>query len=450
MNRLIIFVSTLLLLGTAAQAQQGRRLFRTPFVSYDIRTDAQADRRHASQMYAPVLLSAAGDGVYSGILTVPENWLDRRIILHIEPNAGAMRIYVNGSETFTASDSRSGAEIDITDAVGFGTNSIVAEMADLPESRIMEHNLKSAYSTAADRLWVSAQPIISIYDYSVAAVRDTTGRDGVLSLEIAVRNGFRTEETFNVGYDIYTPDGKLRNYNITEISVPRLSTDTVRFTEAVWSAGKWLWSADRPNLYKVMLYIKYGGKVIEYLPLTVGFADIDFSEQGLLVNGQKTAVSAVRYNAPSQTDAEQKMLAFKRRGINTICVDYPQPSWFYRMCDRKGFYVIDCAAIHADAKNGDRGTDGSAANNPEYLNEFLDRTRSMYSRNRNHRCVIGWSLGSDSGNGYNMYKAYMQMKSADSVRPVTYCGADGEWNSDIAPVDALSLEQAMKIAPRRR
>lgn len=70
-------------------------------------------------------------------------------------------------------------------------------------------------------------------------------------------------------------------------------------------------------------------------------------------------------------------------------------------------------------------------NKPEYLNDFIDRARSAYYRDRNRTCVIGWSLGSDSGNGYNMYKTYQWMKNADSVRPVIYVGADGEWNTDL-------------------
>ncbi|UKI39684.1 MAG: hypothetical protein L6V35_02240 [Alistipes putredinis] len=171
----------------------------------------------------------------------------------------------------------------------------------------MERTLTHGYSPAEGRVWVSAQPIISIQDYSVAALRDTTGRDGVLMLDIALRNGFRTDETFSVGYDIYTPEGKLRNYNVREVSVPRLGTDTVRFVEAVWSAGKWLWSAAKPNLYKVMLYIKYGGKVIEYVPLKVGVRHRRiYCRRFFYRNGEKVELSAVAYNASSPKDAEEK------------------------------------------------------------------------------------------------------------------------------------------------
>ena len=454
MKRLSLFLSFALLCATGVFAQRTSRIYRTPLVSYDVRADADAARRESSQAYSLVMLKKAaatgGSAAYTGILTVPELWLDRRITLHTDGNTGGMRLFVNGNFAGESSDSRSGAEFDITRHVNFGVNAIALEISEEFGGGEMERTLTHGYSPVEGRVWVSAQPIISIQDYSVAAVRDTTGRDGVLMLDIAVRNGFRTDETFSVGYDIYTPEGKLRNYNVREVSVPRLGTDTVRFVEAVWSAGKWLWSAAKPNLYKVMLYIKYGGKVIEYVPLKVGFGTGEFTADGFYRNGEKVELSAVAYNASSPKDAEEKLLAFKRRGINTVCVDFPQPSWFYDMCDSRGFYVLDAANIHADPKGGDRGPKGTVANNPEYLDEFLDRVRSAYSRDRNRTCVIGWSLGSDSGNGYNMYKAYLWMKNADSIRPVIYVGADGEWNSDLPPFEVRSVDQVMKIMPRRR
>ena len=61
----------------------------------------------------------------------------------------------------------------------------------------------------------------------------------------------------------------------------------------------------------------------------------------------------------------------------------------------------------------------------------MERVKSMYYRSRNHTCIIGFALsGKDSGNGYNMYKAYEWLKSVENRLPVFYVGADGEWNTD--------------------
>ena len=63
--------------------------------------------------------------------------------------------------------------------------------------------------------------------------------------------------------------------------------------------------------------------------------------------------------------------------------------------------------------------------------EYLERVRNMYYRSRNHTCIIGFALGGESGNGYNMYKAYQWLKSVEPSRPVICIDADGEWNTDL-------------------
>ena len=141
-----------------------------------------------------------------------------------------------------------------------------------------------------------------------------------------------------------------------------------------------------------------------------------------------------RYNAAADektTAAEMK--ALKARGINTLLPDYPQPYWFYTLADRTGFYVVDCAAIYAPDARDDRSVGGTPSNDPRLTDEYLGRVKAMYHRSRNHTSITGFALGRDSGNGYNMYKAYQWLKSVERSKPVFYVGADGEWNSDAIP-----------------
>ena len=71
------------------------------------------------------------------------------------------------------------------------------------------------------------------------------------------------------------------------------------------------------------------------------------------------------------------------------------------------------------------------SNDPSLADEYLERVKAMYYRSRNHSCVIAFALGGESGNGYNMYKAYEWLKSVEKSRPVICADADGEWNSDL-------------------
>ena len=92
--------------------------------------------------------------------------------------------------------------------------------------------------------------------------------------------------------------------------------------------------------------------------------------------------------------------------------------------------MVDCAAIDAPGQRDDRSVGGTPSNDPRLLDEYLGRVKAMYHRSRNHTSIIGFALGRDSGNGYNMYKAYQWLKSVEPAKPVFYVGADGEWNSD--------------------
>ena len=166
----------------------------------------------------------------------------------------------------------------------------------------------------------------------------------------------------------------------------------------------------------------------------------------LLAAPAKAAESATRAEAaqavytlagkPAVSDADRKttlaeLKALKAKGNNTICPDYPQPGWFYDLCDELGLYVIDCANINAPEKRDDRKVGGTPSNDPSLADEYLERVKAMYYRSRNFTCVIAYSLGGPSGNGYNMYKAYQWLKSVEKSRPVIYSDTDGEWNSDL-------------------
>ena len=187
-----------------------------------------------------------------------------------------------------------------------------------------------------------------------------------------------------------------------------------------------------PPLYKVMLFTRRNGVYKEYMPLKIGFGKTELVDGRIMRLGKELKPVKAGYNAAADrktTLAELK--ALKAKGKNTICPDYPQPAWFYELCDSLGLYVIDRANINAPERSGDRTVGGTPSNDPRLVDDYLERVKAMYYRSRNFTCVIAYSLGGPSGNGYNMYKAYQWLKSVEKSRPVIYSDTDGEWNSDL-------------------
>ena len=123
---------------------------------------------------------------------------------------------------------------------------------------------------------------------------------------------------------------------------------------------------------------------------------------------------------------------FRKYNVNAVRNShYPQPELFYRLADEYGIYVIDEANIESHGMGYNLRKGGTLGNNPLFLEDHLSRTIGMVERDKNHPCVITWSLGNEAGNGYNFYETYRWIKSRDTSRPVQYERAWMEWNTDI-------------------
>jgi beta-galactosidase len=284
-----------------------------------------------------------------------------------------------------------------------------------------------------DNCYIFAQRRLAIYDFNVRMLPDSLARFAELKLDVIADNSFSTEEVIEVGYDIYAPDGKLLDYSINDLRIEGFSRDTLSFSPYIYNSNPNRWTPANPKLYDLMLYVKRSGILWEYIPLKVGFAEYGYNENdGITAFGKTLTLKKERYNAAAdKATTEREIKTLKQRGINCLTPDYPQPRWFYDICDRVGIYVIDCAAIASPTDADNRAIGGTPANAPELVEEYLRRVETMYQRAQNHVCIIAFSLGKKAGNGYNMYKAYELLKSKGDSRAIIYEDADGEWNTDL-------------------
>lgn len=411
------------------------RIHRTEVVPYDKRHDADARNRagvEAYIAYTPEAFAATDDAVAVGqVIDIPYVWTDGVVYLHLENVGTAYTLTVNDTEVAEVEDSSTPAEFALTPYIREGKNAVVLT---LRRSAADALNAAPASRKAFENSYLYTQNKRSIRDFEIALVPDSTRKFGVLELAIVAQNAFNYDEPVTVGYDIYSPQGKLLEFNMTEITIPGRSTDTVRFSPFIYHTYKNKWEAGSktPPLYKVMLFTRRNGVYKEYMPLKIGFGKTELVDGRIMRLGKELKPVKAGYNAAADrktTLAELKTL--KAKGKNTICPDYPQPAWFYELCDSLGLYVIDRANINASERSGDRTVGGTPSNDPRLVGDYLERVKAMYYRSRNFTCVIAYSLGGPSGNGYNMYKAYQWLKSVEKSRPVIYSDTDGEWNSDL-------------------
>ncbi len=435
----IALLALALIVGVEAMAQA--RIARTEFVCYDKREDAKRDLRSGIDKYiaiAPALQFENATGsvraVYEQTIEVPASWNDYNAYLHTENVGADYTIFVNGKQVTEPIDRFTPTETFISPYLDQGENTIAIVVVEESYMSLLDEGLEQSNRAKFENCYIFAQRKLGLYDFNVRLVPDSLERFAQLQLDIVANNSFSTDEVIELGYDIYAPDGKLIDYSVNGYEVAGFSRDTVSYTPWVYNSNPNRWSPSNPKLYDLTLYIKLSGILREYIPLKVGFAKYGFNAQGeITAFGKPIAINRTRYNATAdRATAEREIKALKAKGFNTLCPDYPQPEWFYDICDSVGIYVIDCAAISSPSKAEDRSVEGTPANMPWLEEEYLWRVEAMYRRAQNHVSIIAFRLAGDgSGNGYNMYKAYERLKSFGDERAIIYEGADGEWNSDL-------------------
>lgn len=439
-NRFLYTITLLVAAVSLVETLSAQAIIRrTEFLCYDKREDAKVDVRKNNDKYIDLrpTLQFEGEGsvraVYEQVIDVPASWNDYNAYLHTENISADYTIFVNGSQITPAIDRFTPTDMFISPYLDQGANTIAVVLVDEPYMGLLAEGLQQPARKQFDNCYIFAQRRLAVYDFNVRLQPDSLARFAELKLDVLVDNSFSTEEVIDVGYDIYAPDGKLMEYSVNDLRIEGFTRDTLSFSPYIYNSNPNRWTPANPKLYDLMLYVKRSGILWEYIPLKVGFAEYGYTEQGSITAfGKALTLKRERYNAAAdKATTEREIKALKQRGINCLMPDYPQPRWYYDICDRVGIYVIDCAALASPTDADNRAVGGTPANAPELVDEYLRRVETMYHRAQNHVCIIAFSLGKKAGNGYNMYKAYELLKSKGDSRAIIYEDADGEWNTDL-------------------
>lgn len=419
----------------AAEAQNAR-VYRSEFLTYDKREDAVADRRSETARYAdfkPERIAIAGGEIrYVQKVQIDATMNDYNLYLHLENVGMAFTLFINNEPVAEVEDPITPSDFLLSPYMRQGVNEIMLGVRHSRTPQLQENIFQMDF-TEFENSYLFAQRRLAVRDFDILLEPDTTRQYAKLKLDVIVANDFNFAEKIQVGFDIYDPKGKLMEYSVNEIEVEGRSIDTLSFKPDIYHAYDFKWGDGQRPLYDVMLYVKRNGMLWEYIPLKVGFGkttyrDGKFYRFDKILHLQKKE----HFNAtPDRQQTYKEIEQLKLRGYNTLCPDYPQPKWFYDMCDAAGMFVIDCANINSPTNSNNRAIGGTPANDPKLADEYLQRVKAMYYRSRNHSCIVAFSLGGvQSGNGYNMYKAYEWLKSVEKRLPVFYDGAEGEWNTD--------------------
>ncbi|KAA6351711.1 Beta-galactosidase [termite gut metagenome] len=378
-------------------------------------------------------------GTYRRDFIVPDSWNGKEIFLSADGTRGAAFFYLNGTFIGMNKDSKTPARFNVTKNLKRGKNVIAVQVHRFSDGNYLEDQDFWRISGFERDIYLYAQPKLHIADFKVQSSLDNNYENGLLDVKVNLTNASGIGRNCLVAYqlldkkgkNIIAPQGKFININ--------KNAEVAFKSQKVNSPLHW--TAETPDLYTLVISIKdANGRTIEATSCKVGFRTVEIINKQLLVNGQPILIKGVNYHEHNEYTGhyvtEELMLEdfflWKRFNVNTIRTShYPQQERFYELCDQYGMYVIDEANIESHGMGYDTRIGGTLGNNPLFKEAHVERTVNMYERDKNHPCVIIWSLGNEAGNGINFYTTYSLLKERDTTRPVQYERAGMEWNSDI-------------------
>lgn len=376
-------------------------------------------------------------GTYRKEFDIPQSWQGKDIIISFDGIKGASYFYLNGEFLGMSKDSKLPARFNITDKARTGKNVIAVQTHRWSEATYLECQDFWRLSGIERDVYVYARPKLHIADFFALSPLNESYTDGKFSLDVELANSQKNTENATVVYTLKDAQGKAVSTESQSVNVT--DKGTVHFSKTIPNVKKW--SAEEPNLYSLAIELKdRSGKVVEATVAKIGFRTAEIKNKQFMINGKAVLVKGVNLHEHNEftghyvtEDLMRKDFElFRTYNVNTVrTCHYPQSELFYKLADEYGIYVIDEANIESHGMGYNLRKGGTLANEPLFLESHLNRTKGMVERDKNHACIVTWSLGNESGNGYNFYETYLWIKSRDTSRPVQYERAVYEWNTDI-------------------
>ncbi|MFL7808461.1 MAG: sugar-binding domain-containing protein, partial [Anaerolineae bacterium] len=341
-------------------------------------------------------------GVYRRTFEVPERWLEGEVFVSFGGVESAFYLWVNGERVGYSQGSRLPAEFDITPYVEPGENVMVATVIRWSDGSYLEDQ---------DHWWMAgiyrdvrlyATPKVHLVDVFARGELDAGYRDGVLHVQARVDGYGDADPTgYRVEVNLYDAEGNaVLDEPVSEV-VYALPFRVTRVDLQAGVPAVQKWTAETPALYTLVVALKdEGGETVEATRCRVGFRKAEVVGREFLVNGQPVLLYGVdrhdHHDRLGKTVPLEDMITevrlLKQFNFNAVRTShYPNDTRWLDLCDEYGIYVIDEANIECHAVY-DR-----LAHEPSWTHAFVERGERMVERDKNHPCVVMWSVGNESG-----------------------------------------------------
>ena len=340
-----------------------------------------------------------------------------KAFLNFEGVDSCFYVWINGSYVGYSQVSHMTSEFDITDLLRDGENSIAVLVMKWCDGSYLEDQDKFRMSGIFRDVYILKRPKQAISDYHIK----TRIEDMLAKVEIEMK----FYSPLNVKISIEDRNG----------AVVALGSIAEEGTAVLEIASPELWNTENPYLYKLILETE-NEVIVDHIALR----KIEIKDQVIYLNGQKIKFRGVnRHDSDPVTgftiNPEQittDLTLMKQHNFNAIrSSHYPNAPFFYEMCDKYGFMVIDEADIEAHGPfmiyrkedtdyNRFKRWNEKIADDPVWEEAIVDRVKLMVERDKNRFCIVMWSMGNESAYGCNFEKALEWTKNFDPDRITQY------------------------------
>lgn len=351
-------------------------------------------------------------GSYRKEIVIPAGWSGKEIFAHFGSVTSNMYLWVNGKYVGYSEDSKLEAEFNLTNYLKPGKNLIAFQVFRWCDGTYLEDQDFFRFSGVGRDCYLYARNKQYIQDIRVTPDLDAQYKDGTLDIALQLKSGGTVEL-------------ELKDAKGNSIATAQ-TKGTGKVTAKMSVSAPTKWTAETPNFYSLTATLKNGSKVLEVIPLKVGFRKIEMKNAQILVNGQPVLFKGANRHemdpdggyVVSRERMIQDIQIMKQFNLNAVrTCHYPDNNLWYELCDEYGIYVVAEANIESHGMGYGEKT---LAKNPLYAKAHLERNQRNVQRSYNHPSVIFWSLGNEAGFGSNFLACFDWIRKEDTTRPVQY------------------------------
>lgn len=372
-------------------------------------------------------------GFYRKTFILDEVFDNREVFLHFGAAKSALEVYVNGEFVGYSQGSMAPHEFDITKVLKKGENVITAKLYRFSDGSYLEDQDMWWLCGIYRDVYLFAEPKVCLRDFYFKTDFDDTYNDSNVTLNMYFNNYNNIRGKIKVSAKLI--DSKNEEIELGS-SEKELSggKETITYNKTVKSPDKW--SAETPNLYTLVMSVELDGKVICVKSYKVGFKKVEIKGEKIYFNGMPLMIKGVNRHdfdcdygwAVPKYRYTQDLDIMKQNNINSIRTShYPDDPYFYDMCNKYGFYVMDECEVETHGVRR-KGVPGS---NPVWTGAVVDRMQRMVLRDRNNPCIFMWSLGNEAGDGSNFMEMKKSALELDDTRQFHYEGDFDLTKSDV-------------------